>query len=102
MGMSDQKILQVLDLYETEITKALIVGYHRSGRVSGRLAEFTHLHDMIPKMRAFLAEGRREKVFRWLGFMQGALWVLDVYTIEEMADHNRPPESEFDHERVGE
>ena len=79
MGMSDQKICEVLDRYE-----ALPV-------VDGN-AKLVHLKGMIPKMRAFLVEGRREKVSRWLGFMQGVLYALDVYTVEEMANHNRPDE----------
>jgi len=27
---------------------------------------------------------------RWLGFMQGALWVKGIYTIDELKAHNRP------------
>jgi len=30
-----------------------------------------------------------EKVNRWLGFIQGTLWVSGYYTIEEMKGHNR-------------
>lgn len=29
------------------------------------------------------------KKFRWLGFIQGVLWVEGVYTIDEMREHNR-------------
>ncbi len=30
-----------------------------------------------------------EKLMRWLGFIQGALWVLGFYSIDEMREHNR-------------
>lgn len=33
---------------------------------------------------------RREKIMRWYGFIQGALWVLGYYTIDEIKDHSRP------------
>lgn len=32
---------------------------------------------------------RKEKFMRWLGFVQGVLWVNGVYTIDEMREHNR-------------
>ena len=49
-----------------------------------------HLHSMIDKIIKFLDEDRRDKLFRWLGFIQGALWVLGIYTINELKNHNRP------------
>ncbi len=36
------------------------------------------------------------KVFRWLGFMQGVLWTLNVYTIDELRRHNMPEGTEFE------
>jgi len=30
-----------------------------------------------------------EKAMRWLGFVQDGLWVVGIYSIEEMKDHNR-------------
>jgi hypothetical protein len=26
---------------------------------------------------------------RWLGFMQGALWMVRAFTLEELKDHSR-------------
>jgi len=50
-----------------------------------------HLHDMPDKMLGFLAEGRREKLMRWVGFMQGALWMMGV-DLEELKRMNMPDE----------
>lgn len=67
-------------------------------RYSARLAELelkhpsptgAHLLTMIPKMRVMLADGRREKAMRWLGFMQGVMWVSGEYTLDELKGHNR-------------
>lgn len=34
-----------------------------------------------------------EKVFKWLGFIQGVLWIMGVYTVEELKDHNTDREN---------
>lgn len=44
---------------------------------------------MCNQIDTFVLEGRREKAFRWLGFLQGVFWMLGIYTIDQMADHNR-------------
>lgn len=49
-----------------------------------------HCHGMLDEMKTFIEEGRMEKVFRWLGFIQGCLWIIGVYTVEEIKNHNRP------------
>ena len=49
-----------------------------------------HCHGMLDKMEIFIQEGRMDKVFRWLGFIQGCLWRIGVYTVEEMKNHSRP------------
>lgn len=51
-----------------------------------------HLLQMLDQMEVFLEEGRREKTHRWLGFIQGVLWVLRINTLEELKNHNRPSE----------
>lgn len=51
-----------------------------------------HCHDMLDAMERFIAEGRIEKAFRWLGFVQGCLWCAGLFTVAELADHNRNEE----------
>jgi hypothetical protein len=34
-----------------------------------------------------------EKAMRWLGFIQGVLWMESIYSIDEMREHNRKTES---------
>jgi hypothetical protein len=45
---------------------------------------------MLPKAIRFVEEGRRDKAMRWLGFIQGVLWVQRIYTIDELKLHNAP------------
>lgn len=69
--MTDEKINEVLDKYEKDVILE------------------DHLVLMISKIRKFLVEGRREKAMRWLGFIQRVLWAEDIYTIDELKEHNR-------------
>jgi hypothetical protein len=83
--VTDEKILNVIDRYERLLQLA------GSGGIEPT-SQFDHIITMLPKMRVFLTEGRREKLMRWLGFIQGALWAEGVYTIEELSEHNWEPE----------
>jgi len=68
----------------------------------------SHLHGMFDAMEEMLKrcerdfsptddrfwedpEGREEweKVNRWLGFVQGVLWLHGDYTLDQMREHNR-------------
>jgi hypothetical protein len=75
--MTDKNISDVLDFYEQHLARS--TSHHPC---------VIHLRTMIPKMRTFIEEGRRDKVMRWLGFMQGAFWTLEWFTLEELKQHN--------------
>lgn len=50
------------------------------------LADFSdRLVDMIER-----EPDRREKIMRWYGFTQGALWALGVFTVTELKAHSNP------------
>lgn len=110
MGMTNKKIHQVLDLYEKRISTfdpvsllhLMIPGIEDAVRrqaaqdaIERLKGQFDHVKEMISKMRVFLAEDRREKTFRWLGFIQGVFYSLGIYTIEDMANHNRPSKNDL-------
>jgi hypothetical protein len=40
-----------------------------------------------PTMRD--ARSKREKAHRWLGFIQGVLWMTGVFTLDELKEHSR-------------
>lgn len=90
--MTEGKIREVLAIYRKKFEDLGIPKRqfpHDSLPVSNN--EFlSHCYGMLDEMEVFLQEGRIEKVFRWLGFIQGCLWKSGVYTIGEMKDHNRP------------
>jgi len=47
-----------------------------------------HCHYMIDKIEEFVVQKRIQKACRWLGFVQGCLWTLRYYSIEELRKHN--------------
>lgn len=47
------------------------------------------LHELLERLEAgHMDEG---KVNRWLGFIQGVLWSMGLFTIDEMREHNVEP-----------
>lgn len=50
----------------------------------------SHIAHMCETAIDFVHEGRIEKAMRWLGFIQGSLYELGTYTINDLKDHSRP------------
>lgn len=101
--MTNKKILQVLQFYEAYLSTKYhpVKGeeYERLFKDDDTLQELiptrrdealSHVLAMIPQMREFLEQGRRDKVFRWLGFIQGVLWLSGEFSLEKLKLHNRP------------
>lgn len=95
-GMTDIKILKVLWKYECELSadgttpQRVAINELKDAHTNADKVVRAHALYMIHEMRIFLVEGRREKLMRWLGFLQGVLWMGNYYTLEELANHNRP------------
>ena len=50
-----------------------------------------HLHKMIPQMEELSQNNdypTREKLMRWIGFMQGVLWEHGHYSIDDLRKMN--------------
>jgi len=89
--MTDEKINEVLDMYEASLSQSYEpFESDFDCRCPSQWSACCHVLSMIPKMREFLRQGRREKVMRWLGFIQGILWMMGDYNLRELMDHNRP------------
>ena len=96
MGMTDDKVLFSVKQLETAFKafrpgvspKQYIEAEHTHDRVS-------HLLWMCETIPLFLAEDRREKAMRWLGFLQGSAWALRIRSIESMKQDNKPEDSDL-------
>ena len=74
--------------YDELLAKDGVVIKHRE-RFSERY-DMNHIRWMINEIPSMLnIPCKMEKVNRWLGFIQGVLWLRGYYTIEEMKGHNR-------------
>lgn len=90
--MTKEKIREVLNIYRAELASRNFSKYEfpHDKTLYDKSASLQHAFSMIDQMGEFLEEDRMDKVFRWLGFLQGCLWTAGLYTIEELMNHNRP------------
>ena len=91
--MTDEKIVQVCKLYDERFrlfgSGIFPVRADATKKVNNEEV-LNHLRWMVQETVSLVEQGRREKAFRWLGFIQGALWSYRMYTIEELKNHNKP------------
>ncbi|MEN9604542.1 MAG: hypothetical protein RJB39_227 [Candidatus Parcubacteria bacterium] len=95
--MTDNKILEVIERYRALFRGLGIpeIRCNSDKKIETREEALAHLHQMLDTMVTFVGEKRTGKAFRWLGFLQGALWVLQEYTLDELKDHSRPDISDL-------
>lgn len=90
--MNEEKAREILGIYRKKFEE---LGVPKRKFLPNEFSKtdrdfLAHCHAMLDEMEVFIQEGRMEKVFRWLGFIQGCLWRIGIYNIEEMKNHNRP------------
>lgn len=97
--MTNEKVCEAFDAAAAAIHKSMPgCGPSRFGGLElpfshiARSEAFCHLLYMCEEGKRMLAEDRREKVMRWLGFVQGTLWAMGVTTIAEAKNANKPDE----------
>ena len=90
--MDRRKVLEAISIYRKffQDNGSGKIDFPHTVLVRFKWQVFAHCHGMLDKMQKFVAENRMDKVFRWLGFIQGCLWVTGAYTLEELKNHNRP------------
>ncbi len=84
--MTDEKILEVIELYENAVKEV----FEEDKELTLPIEHISTM--MLPNMKVFLQQGRREKAFRWLGFVQGVLWCEMWFDIDELKEHNKENE----------
>lgn len=90
--MTKEKVLEVIERYRA-LFRNLGVPEKRcdpTTHITDKEKALAHLHQMLDTMVEFLKHDKLGKAFRWLGFIQGALWVLQIHTLDELKDHSRP------------
>lgn len=89
--MTPAKVRQVIDLYRIYFEELDIepADYPEGKNLEDKLQGVAHCLGMIPKMEKFIEENRIEKAMRWLGFIQGALWMAGLFTLKQLKEQNR-------------
>ena len=92
--MTSEKIREVIERYRQLFEAEGIekTDYSHEELLESPELGLAHCPGMLDKMLGFLEEGRVDKAHRWLGFMQGVLWVNRMFTLDELMEHNRSTE----------
>jgi hypothetical protein len=90
--MDWRKTLEVIDTYKGYFVENDIepLSFPHNAKPISDKDKLQHCHGMLSKMQDFVLEGRMEKAFRWLGFIQGCLWSIGIYSLDDLKNHNRP------------
>jgi len=74
--MTREKVKQVIARYRGKFEKLGVVkaNYPHEKILDSPGHALEHCHGMLEEMEEFLEQGRMDKVYRWLGFIQGVLW----------------------------
>jgi len=93
--MDKEKLISVFDGYKKALTEmgftsCEIESYHALPSQLGKEVSVGHLFWMCNRAIGLIHEGSIEKSHRWLGFVQGALWVFEIYSIHDLRKHSRP------------
>jgi len=96
--MTEKQVRQVIERYRTYLSLAGDEPQVANFDLPPTRGEaIRHMLHMCDQMDALLdeaaglddnAELAWEKVNRWLGFMQGTLWSMGTFTLNEMRGHN--------------
>lgn len=87
--MKREQILEVCEEYDEMLKNEGFIIEHRI-KFEDDHHDMNHIRWMLNEIPKIIdIPCKIEKVNRWLGFIQGALWVNGFYTIEEMKGHNR-------------
>lgn len=86
--MDASRIIFVADTYEQELSRFGHQPKNMSADDLGSLEATAHALWMCGQVKE-IATQDLEKACRWLGFIQGVLWVRGFYTVDDMREHNR-------------
>lgn len=89
--MEADKVRQVINIYRKKFEELGIrkENYPHDELLDSAEHGLQHCRGMLDRMEDFIRQGRMDKVFRWLGFIQGFLWSQKIYTLTQLTNHNR-------------
>ncbi len=85
--MTNEKLSEVLEFYYDELDKYEVL-YHQHTEPTNSVEVLQHVKWMTITAQNFIPD-HVDKAMRWLGFIQGVLFSLGFFTIEELREHSR-------------
>ncbi len=91
MIMTPDQVTKALDNYEATLRSlgAAPIEVPHDQIPTHSSQALNHALSMIEPMRGFIKDGRWEKLWRWLGFLQSILWQHARFTLETLKNDNR-------------
>ena len=81
--MTKDHYIEILKEYESILTKAMVES-------SPTIHPFmSHMNDMCAQAIAHMETGKTEEAMRWLGFIEGGLWMMGVKALEDLKKDNK-------------
>ena len=96
ISMTNERVIEALRFHDLQIEQCDPgVKAERCPTNMAPIRQVAHVRWMCKEAEGFVREGRIEKAMRWLRFIQGALWVLGISTIEDSKRANMPEGEEY-------
>lgn len=92
--MNSEKLIEVFRGYRCKLSEDAIqacqIGdYRAEASAFGAKETLGHISWMCEEAISLVNQGRLEKAFRWLGFIQGVLWMSGINSIDDLKEHSR-------------
>jgi len=87
--MDSSKALALIAKCEARLEGVQACRNRSSGIIPSSDVALSHAAWMCEQARSFAKMGKFDKANRWIGFIQGVLWMAGRATIDEMREDNR-------------
>ena len=87
--MNSAKVIAIIETCEARLEGVQACRNRSSGIIPSSDTALGHAAWMCEQVRVFASEGKIDKANRWIGFIQGTLWMAGRATIDEMREDNR-------------
>ena len=87
--MNTTKVIAIIETCEARLKGVPASRNLSNGIIPSSDVALSHAAWMCEQVRVFAKEGRIDKANRWIGFIQGTLWMAGRATIDEMREDNR-------------
>lgn len=83
--MTEEQVIEVINKYAQGLRDRGYIARRcdPAGAANG-YEQAAHMLWMCDEIQAMVGEGKLEKAFRWLGFIQGAMWAMGLRSIADM------------------